>query len=45
MKAPHSKKRPVVHPARSARKPRRKTPVTSAPRDKLFEALREELGL
>ena len=45
MKLPHLKKRPADHPARSAKKPRRKTPVTSAPRDKLFEALREELGL
>lgn len=30
---------------RSAPKPRREKPVTAAPRDLLFEALRQELGL
>lgn len=32
-------------PARSAKKPRRKKPVTAASRDVLFEELRKELGL
>jgi hypothetical protein len=42
MKPPVRKKE---RPLRSARKPRPKRPVVPAPRDRLFEALREELGL
>jgi hypothetical protein len=38
-------RRTVEKPARSARKPPRKKPLTTAPRDPLFESLRQELGL
>ncbi|MCW1925865.1 hypothetical protein OKA05_25120 [Luteolibacter arcticus] len=46
MKSSRVKRQPPAAPAKSARKPRPKSPaVTDAPRDRLFEALREELGL
>lgn len=38
-------RRRTEKPSRSAQKPPRKKPVTAAPRDPLFESLREELGL
>jgi hypothetical protein len=45
-KASRLKPKAAAAPARSARKPRPKTPaVTELPRDRLFESLREELGL
>jgi hypothetical protein len=45
-KAPRLKPRVPAAPAKSARKPRPKSPVvTESPRDRLFESLREELGL
>jgi hypothetical protein len=46
-KAPRLKpKAAAAAPAKSARKPRPKPPaVTDLPRDRLFESLREELGL
>jgi hypothetical protein len=45
-KAPRPKPKPAAAPAKSARKPRPKSPaVTESPRDRLFESLREELGL
>jgi len=42
---PRPLRHPVEKPSRSARKPPRKKPVTTAPRDPLFESLRQELGL
>jgi hypothetical protein len=38
-------RRPAEKPSRSAKKPPRQKPVTTAPRDPLFESLRQELGL
>lgn len=38
-------RRRTEKPSRSAKKPPRPKPVTAAPRDPLFESLREELGL
>jgi hypothetical protein len=47
MKSPRMKRKPPAPPpAKSASRPRPKHPVvTESPRDRLFEALREELGL
>jgi hypothetical protein len=45
-KASRLKSKAAAAPAKSARKPRPKSPsVTESPRDRLFESLREELGL
>ena len=45
-KASRLKSKAAMAPAKSARKPRPKSPVvTESPRDRLFESLREELGL
>lgn len=45
-KAPRLKPKAAAAPAKSARKPRPKSSaVTELPRDRLFESLREELGL
>lgn len=38
-------RRSADKPSRSAKKPPRKKLVTPAPRDPLFESLRQELGL
>lgn len=38
-------RRRTEKPSRSAKKPPRQKPVTTAPRDPLFESLRQELGL
>jgi len=46
MKPPRLKRKAAAGPAKSARKPRSKPPaVTESPQDRLFESLREELGL
>lgn len=45
MKKPAKKGELSAKPVRSARKPRPRQPVVPVPLDRLFEALREELGL